>query len=469
MDAAADLAARLAAIEYSGIPPDQVEEAKRVLVDVVGDALMGSRSPLAALYERVTVAGSSMPEATVYGGGTRRAAAAAAAAYNASLSHQVELAPIVSRAVAHLDAVVPAAVAIAEREGASGTELLRGIVLGAEALVRFGRALATDPAREGEGDNSGAFRKGWWVPALIAPFGAATAAVVIQGGGERELRAAWGMAANLAPAASMRVVLEGVPGRGFLMGSAVRAGIDSADLAMAGSGGLEDLDDWMSLVVDAHDTRCLNDIANREWEFSGVVYKHFPTVGPIFPALEAALLLTAQRRFIAAEIEEVVVHAFGRTLVFAGDAYPETAEAARSHLGYCLATALLTGDRRAFFDGAFEPEGLGDPDRRLLAGRVTGRLDQTFDREYPARSAKARVEVRLRGGERLEAEADRAQLAPYHHPSWDDISAKFMVTSNRSLDPADAGRFISDVRGFEGLREARVAIGRLSDAMARPK
>ncbi|MGH7862119.1 MAG: hypothetical protein ACREOS_07725, partial [Candidatus Dormibacteraceae bacterium] len=166
---------------------------------------------------------------------------------------------------------------------------------------------------------------------------------------------------------------------------------------------------------------------------------------------------------------EILVHGFGRTLLFAPRDPPATVEAARSHLGFCLATALIRRDRLAFFTDAFDPSSLADPTILRLARRVQALLDPQYDAEYPAQSAKARVEIRLTSGEVLTAEADRAAIGRYHHPTRSDIAEKFAATTGQSLDPLSAENFLEDVWHLEQTDDIGPMMNRLSTALRRPQ
>ena len=455
-DHAGKLARYLTELRFADLPPGIVEEAKRVLLDVLASVMLGARSDIVPAYRRRAMALGVADEATLLSAPAGRVSAVAACMFNAAVSHQIELAPAVSRAVTHFDGVVPAALAVAERQHASGEELLRAVALGCEALIRFGRTMASDPARPESEDYPVAFRKGWWTPALLAPFGASAAALLLQGGSDEQLINAWGLAVNMAPAATVHTVIEGATGRGFLMGVATANGIIAADLAADGITGPKMLSrGWMSVLVDAHMPRRLSDGLGERFEFSHVLYKHHAAVGPLFAAIEASLALHAQGPIDIDEVEEIVVRGFQRTTMFHRGEPPETAEAARSHLSYCVATALLTGDRASFMESAFSPQALREPGSLRLARLVHAELDPIYDAEYPHRSAKAHVSVRFNNGNVREIEADRSAISRYHAPTRGELSEKFLAVSAHTLGGAIAAECAAMIWNLEGVRDVR--------------
>ncbi len=83
------------------------------------------------------------------------------------MMHSFELDDYHSGAKLHPGAVViPAALAVAERQGASGRDVLRAIVAGYELTIRTSLAAGTLSMR----------RRGWHITGLCGTFGAAAAA-----------------------------------------------------------------------------------------------------------------------------------------------------------------------------------------------------------------------------------------------------------------------------------------------------
>jgi 2-methylcitrate dehydratase PrpD len=119
--------------------------------------------------------------------------------------------------------VLPAALASAESEGASGRDLIRGIIAGYEAVSRIGLGAPATIVQRG-------FRP---VP-IMAPFGAAAAAAVVRGATADQLAAAISIAANLSSGFGQGI-LEGTMEPYFHAGFGTRNGMLAADLALAGA------------------------------------------------------------------------------------------------------------------------------------------------------------------------------------------------------------------------------------------
>ncbi len=157
------LAEVLAAVTYADLPGQVVEDTRRSVLDWLGSALAGSVEPPARMAQRVVAGLGTSDEATVFGAG--RASAAGAALANGVASHILELDDVHKGSTLHAGApIIPAALAVAEREHAGGRSFLLAVAVGYEAALRIGEAV-----------NPSHYR--FWHPTgTAATFGAAAAA-----------------------------------------------------------------------------------------------------------------------------------------------------------------------------------------------------------------------------------------------------------------------------------------------------
>lgn len=119
--------------------------------------------------------------------------------------------------------VLPAALAATEHAGGSGRDLVRGIIAGYEAVSRIGQAAPASIVTRG-------FRP---VP-VMAPFGAAAAAAVVNGADAGQLAAALAIAANLSSGFGQGIG-EGTMEPYLHAGFGTRNGMLAAELAFAGA------------------------------------------------------------------------------------------------------------------------------------------------------------------------------------------------------------------------------------------
>src|SRR5215213_6602112 len=157
------LAEMMAGSSFSDLPAEIVEHTHRAVLDWLGSALAGAIEPPARIAQRLVSSLGVSGEATVFGGG--RASAAGAALANGVASHILELDDVHKGSTLHPAApVIPAALAVAERERSSGAAFMLAVALGYEAALRVGEAV-----------NPSHYR--YWHPTgTAATFGAAVAA-----------------------------------------------------------------------------------------------------------------------------------------------------------------------------------------------------------------------------------------------------------------------------------------------------
>ncbi len=125
--------------------------------------MAGALEPPARMAQRVAAGLGRSDDAMMFAGG--RASAAGAAFANGVASHILELDDIHKGSTVHAAApIIPAALAVAEREHATGRAFLTAVALGYEAAFRIGEAV-----------NPSHYR--FWHPTgTVATFGAAVAA-----------------------------------------------------------------------------------------------------------------------------------------------------------------------------------------------------------------------------------------------------------------------------------------------------
>jgi len=123
------------------IGPEAREQAKRAFLDTLGVALAGCREPAAALVSEHVREQGGREEATVIGAGFRAAAAHAALA-NGTSAHALDYDDVTVHMRGHPSApLVPAVLALGEKLGSGGRDVVEAYVLGFEVECKLGRAI----------------------------------------------------------------------------------------------------------------------------------------------------------------------------------------------------------------------------------------------------------------------------------------------------------------------------------------
>jgi 2-methylcitrate dehydratase PrpD len=158
------LAKFAATLRYDDLPPRTREHCKSLLLDALACAVAGHQGEETG--QVATFAGSlaQSSESSVIGG--EALSLAGAILLNGYLITAVTMCDVHRSTVTHITPeIVPPALAIAERDGRSGRDLLVAIAAGCEVATRIGIGLDYPVFRA----------RGWHGPGVLGPFGAAAA------------------------------------------------------------------------------------------------------------------------------------------------------------------------------------------------------------------------------------------------------------------------------------------------------
>jgi 2-methylcitrate dehydratase PrpD len=148
-DITGQLAQYMAEARTRSLPPEVAQAGKHRILDSLGAIVSGARLKAGELAIRYVRLQGGQPEASVLATDLKTSAVNAALA-NGMFGHADETDDFEPVTKAHPGcSVVPAALAMAEREGNSGEELLRAVVLGYDLCCRFLLALGPDLVRRG--------------------------------------------------------------------------------------------------------------------------------------------------------------------------------------------------------------------------------------------------------------------------------------------------------------------------------
>ena len=150
-EVAADITARLAsyiaAARGRALPPEAARHTTDRILDTLGAIVSGARLKPGEMAIRFVRQQGGTPEAAVCASGLRTSAINAALA-NGMFAHADETDDFEPVTKAHPGcAVVPAALAVAERDDRSGADVLRAVAAGYDVCCRFLLALGTDAVR----------------------------------------------------------------------------------------------------------------------------------------------------------------------------------------------------------------------------------------------------------------------------------------------------------------------------------
>ncbi len=374
------LAEFAAQARFSSLPAAVVLDTRRAVLDWVGSALAGALEPPARIAQWVVGTLGKSNEATMFGAG--RSAAANAAFANGVASHILEFDDVHKGSTLHAAApVIPAALAIAEREHRSGEAFLLAVALGYDAALRIGEAV-----------NPSHYR--FWHPTgTAATFGAAVAAGSLLRLDETAMLHALGSAGTQA-AGLWEFNADAAMSKHLHPGKAAFNGILAADLARFGFTGatriLEGDRGFFRATSTSFDPTRVTDGLGTRWKVSENCYKLHSCCGHTHTAIDMALDYRAHAGWRGAEAKtelasvDVATYASGYEIV--KERNPRTPYQAKFSLAYCVAVALMEGrvGLEQFTPDRFSENGVTDPKIRTLLDRLTILVAPELTARYPA-------------------------------------------------------------------------------------
>ncbi len=217
------LADAVVSLRLEDIPHDVLSQAKRCLIDVCGVTLAGANTESAKLLLQTAVATYGEGDCDIVGTPNRLNAPGAAFA-NGSAAHALDFDDNCYAGIVHASAVVfPAVLAMAQKHGASGADLLLGFIAGLEIEFAVAKALSNS-----------IYDKGWWTTSALGAIGSA-AGVAKVAGLERE-KTTHALALATAGAGAIRAV-RGTAAKHYYCGRASESGVTAAIAAIQGATG----------------------------------------------------------------------------------------------------------------------------------------------------------------------------------------------------------------------------------------
>src|SRR5438132_2804215 len=181
------LAGFAASLQYDDLPGHVRDHCKNVLLDTLACAVAGHRGEETQQLAALAAGLAQSNESSVIAGD--RLSLAGATILNGYLVTAVTMCDVHRPTLTHITPeVVPPALAIAERDGRSGRDLLVALAAGCEVMTRIGIGMDWPAVRA----------RGWHGPGVLGPFGAAAAVGRLRGFDRETMAKAFGLAGSQA-------------------------------------------------------------------------------------------------------------------------------------------------------------------------------------------------------------------------------------------------------------------------------
>ncbi|MBI2868164.1 MAG: MmgE/PrpD family protein [Chloroflexi bacterium] len=435
--------------KYQDIPPQVVHATKRVMLDTIGCTVAGFSTEIGQRLAHLKKTQGGRPESTLMVGGERLPCASVSYVHT-QLSNSMDADETILHTSHFANCVLMPSLAVAERTGASGKEVLAAVALGFDVAARIGLAMPVYSISEGDVVGFVPVRGFSW-----AAFGTTAAVGRLLHLTRQQLAHAFGIAYQSTPLQCPWVFPPGVerPMSKYTMyGPIAEAGVNAALLAGQGfTGDYRILDPdhefWKGMGALTFDWDFVLRALRQRWFITETSFKTYPVGRQANIPIDLFYKIVHEHGLTAGEIEQVIVRVPPSALIRHINQRSKTVSQvdAAFNLPYALSMAaagvppgpqwhhrenLTNAKCIAFMDkvrGEEVPEWFAVIVQQLKA--------EGFYRRVPTE-----VEIRARG-KRFTAYAEYAQGDPWTPEttlSDDQLQAKFREFTRGLLTPEKA-------------------------------
>jgi len=438
------LAGFAAGLQFDDLPGPVRDRCKDLLLDTLACAVAGHRGEETQQVAALASALAQSNESSVIGGD--RLSLAGATLLNGYLVTAVTMCDVHRPTLTHVTPeVIPPALAIAERDGLSGRDLMVAIAAGFEVTTRVGIGLDYPVFRA----------KGWHGPGVLGPFGAAAAVGRLRGFDAETMARAFGLAGSQAAGT---FAAWGTPTVKFHQCRGALSGLMAALLAeqnflatreflTAKDGGL------YNVYANGGRPEAVTADLGKRWELEQIALRQWPSATSIQSVNTAMFDLIERHNVDPARVKKVRVSLTKPAFDLHGNLARYKGKFDALISGHYTAAVILH-DWKLTLD-QYEPARYDDPKmRRAAAEQVELRFDPSLT------GAQAVVDIELDDGT-LTARCEHPRGSPENPLSRAQIESKFRTYAENVLPSSAIAATIEAVGDLEKL----TSVGQLMDML----
>ena len=429
-------------------PAEVVERMKALVLDLLRVCAVGARLPWSKAARKLQLELGGKGESSILLSG-EQLDPARAAFVNGAYAHACDLDDTHVGSMHHPGAsVLPAVLAVAERDDLGGSAMLEAAICGYEASLRIG--LATQPYM---------FQRGFMATPTCGTLGAALAVAKLLKFGVEDMRGALGAASSYAGGLA-QFYHSGSFIKRINGGRGAESGVMAALLTKEGIWGPRDIlegeSGFFRAFAEKFDPAKVTGDLGRGFRMMEVSTKVHAGAGRLQATVDAGLELGHEHKLAPGQITEVEV---GIPKVVEGKlthGNPPDLQSAQLSIPFSLAMALALGRARGpqagMRRGDYEAA-LKSAEVRALSARVRCVVDPEIEKGTNTEEVPSRVMIRLTYGKSHIARVAHPRGSPHRRMSWGELSALFKDTVADALPAAKLAKVLDLVAGLDG--EAR--------------
>ena len=417
MTVARSLAAFLTQVSYAELPPQTIEHAAMLIASTIASAAMGSGLASSTIMRALARERGGTPEAPIWFDPGPKLPVADAARVNAVMSDAAASDDSDLRNIVHAGTTLAStSLAIAERTGASGQDVLAAIVLGYEASGRIGAAITPG------------FRQRGFHGCLVAIFGGAVATARLLGLDAASMAQAIALSATsiggLAAAANTSVAREYHAGLAALLG--IHAALAAQRGYVAEESILETRQGFFEVYGGTDGERVTRDLG-QAWDIiTDMAIKLVPGGHPSHALAEAAANAARAGNVAPDDVETITLSRPGVTAL-SGPVHPTDLIGMAHSPAYFLAAGVADHD----FSWAHATAAkITDPVIQQLLDKVRVGAPPTENVEQYRQGAT--VTIRTKDGRTFSNTVYAPKGAGVRGIDWADVDAKYRTLVPRA-------------------------------------
>ncbi|MBS7641498.1 MAG: MmgE/PrpD family protein [Candidatus Bathyarchaeia archaeon] len=403
-------------LKLKDVPQEVITRIKLHFLDTLGIMMAAHNLESISPVIKVCKLLGGPPESTIIGHGSKIAAPNAAMA-NATMAHSLDYDDTHLGSVHQGCVAIPVSVAVGEKVGASGEEVLEAVLVAYEVNARLGLVAP------------GSFHiRGFHPTPVLGVFGAALAAGKLMGLSIEQLCWALGIAGSMSSGIG-QTVKEGIPLKAMHPGIAAHGGVLASLLASEGYKGPVKVFEGEAGFFNAYlwgekinVNQATLELGNK-WETLNTSLKPYPSCHATHSAIDAAITLKKKYGVRLEDLQECICYLsrYGMELTRSD---VTTAYGAKFSIKYCVSVALKKG-----FVGIadFTDEAIKDKCILEAMQKIKVYPDEKYDTYVKERMVfPAKVRVKLKDNSVYEEEVIDHKGTPHNPLTWEDTMTKFV-------------------------------------------
>lgn len=418
-------------LSIKNLPCEVVEAARYAILDALGVGLAGTRQPVHTIAQRFISQFPMEPIEAGLWGSSAKTSSLWAALVNGLSASCLDADDGHRAAMGHPGTIIiPAAMALAERSDASGSQLIEAVVVGYEIGIRVGAYLNRDHKNRYHGS-------GTW-----GAIGAAAAGARILSLEPEQCMSALGIAEINTPLALIMnwISLRHPPQIKEGVGWGAMTGVAAVLMAQTGLIGVFSL-------CEQPDGQIITRGLGKEFEITKIYFKQHSACRWTHAAIDGIIKATKDYDLNEKQVKKIIISTH-RKAAFLDTTRPEWAEQAQYSIPYTVAAAIIHGQ---VGPKQMHLATIQDPAIRAMAEKVELQCDNELEDRFP-KASLARITIETVDGRTLDIEPQQYTKGDVQDPfTTSELEDKFKSYASYVIPKDRADKIISTIKNIENL------------------